>query len=463
MTVALTLIVTLGACQKGDTSATAPAAPEAAPTATPAPSPATPNSFAEVTAQLDPGGELYLYLSTEQWLAGLSHGVDTLHDLVLASTGGALSANVDEVNKGFAVAKDMIQKSGVQEVSGVGISSFNYAPGLYRNKLFVHHYAGNGTGLLWSLYGKTPHPLTGLDLLPVDTAVGGTGDFDIAQLINFLRQEAAQSGIPEFKQAVDQWQTQFAGISGLQLDDVLNSLSGSIGSVLTLDASNNVSIPFGPVPETIPAPRLAILIGVKNDLVFKQVDKMLASTPGIIKTEEPGLSMRTFPVPFILPNLNLRPSVAQWNGYLVIASDDRLIRDIIAVQKGAPGFKSTPEYATLSAGLPDQGTGFSVISQRFVDTFYQIQTTMQTAGPAAQSQVMARFINNHRSMGHQVAVATVLPNGILSVCQGSQGSTQMITPLIMAPIAMAAGTAMPWIQMAHKQQAPATPPFSPAP
>jgi len=247
------------------------------------------------------------------------------------------------------------------------------------------------------------------------------------------------------------------------LDDVLNSLSGSIGSVLTLDASNNVSIPFGPVPETIPAPRLAILIGVKNDLVFKQVDKMLASTPGIIKTEEPGLSMRTFPVPFILPNLNLRPSVAQWNGYLVIASDDRLIRDIIAVQKGAPGFKSTPEYATLSAGLPDQGTGFSVISQRFVDTFYQIQTTMQTAGPAAQSQVMARFINNHRSMGHQVAVATVLPNGILSVCQGSQGSTQMITPLIMAPIAMAAGTAMPWIQMAHKQQAPATPPFSPAP
>src|ERR1051326_2844622 len=36
------------------------------------------NSFQEVTSHLDPGGNLYLYFSTEQMLAGLSAKVSTL-------------------------------------------------------------------------------------------------------------------------------------------------------------------------------------------------------------------------------------------------------------------------------------------------------------------------------------------------------------------------------------------------
>ena len=39
-------------------------------------------SFAQVTSQLDPGGSLYLYLSTEQCLAGLSGKVAALRGLL---------------------------------------------------------------------------------------------------------------------------------------------------------------------------------------------------------------------------------------------------------------------------------------------------------------------------------------------------------------------------------------------
>ena len=61
------------------------AAPPAAPkksaiTATP---PAERNSFAQVTSQLDPGGSLYLYLSTEQWLTGVSGKVAAWRGLLL--------------------------------------------------------------------------------------------------------------------------------------------------------------------------------------------------------------------------------------------------------------------------------------------------------------------------------------------------------------------------------------------
>src|SRR5262252_7349814 len=42
---------------------------------------AQPNSFQQVTKQLDPGGDLYVYLSTEQWLAALSSKISNYRGL----------------------------------------------------------------------------------------------------------------------------------------------------------------------------------------------------------------------------------------------------------------------------------------------------------------------------------------------------------------------------------------------
>jgi hypothetical protein len=420
-------LLALGGCGKVETSTEAPqAAAPAAPEASPAQKSATPNSFDDVTAQLDPGGDFYLYLSTEQWLGKLSQGVDTLRGMMLSGSTRQPLPNPEQADKGFAVLKDIIQKSGLEEISGLGISSFAVAPGLHRNKVFIHHYADKGSGMLWSICGTEPHPLPALDFLPADTAVANFGDFDLAQLVNFLRQEASQSGIPELQQAVTQWQTQFAGVSGLQLDDVLQSLNGSMGMLLTLNATNTISIPIDNEPQTIPAPRLAILFAVKNDLVFKQVDKMLGGNPGVIKVDEPDVRMRTMPVP-ILPALNLRPTVAQWNGFLVIASDDQLIRDMIAVQKGAPGYKSTTEYATLSAGLPQQGNCLYVSSQRFADTMHKFQGPMfanQPGATPAQAAFMRQWLAYYQKVGSAFGIGVRLPNGWLSVAQAQFSSPQ---------------------------------------
>src|SRR5215467_16176666 len=47
------------------------------------------NSFPEVSSHLDPGGNLYLYLSTEEWVRGLSGQVSQLGDIVNAVSGGS--------------------------------------------------------------------------------------------------------------------------------------------------------------------------------------------------------------------------------------------------------------------------------------------------------------------------------------------------------------------------------------
>jgi len=313
-------------------------------------------------------------------------------------------------------------------------------------------------------------------MLPADTAAGGFGDFDLAQLVNFLRQEALQSGFPEAQDAIAKWQTQFAGVTGLQLDDVLASLNGSMGLVLTLDASNTITVPIASQAQTIPAPHIAILIAVKNDLVFNQVDKMVGTNPGIIKVDQPDLRMRTMPIPFF-PGLNLRPTVAQWNGYLVIATDDKIVNDMIAVQKGGPGFKSTPEYATLSAGLPQQGNSFGVCTQRFADTLGKIQSRIYAAkasGNPSQAAFM-RQISKFQNPGHTFAVRVALPNGLLCIAQGSKGSSQLLAPLVIVPAAIGAGIAIPAFTHAqgfhgiHHRTAPpvfspsGTPPVPPVP
>ncbi len=434
-------LVSLGLCALAFTGCPSPTNNGSAPANAPAPqaaaSPAfksaTPNSFDNVTAQLDPGGDLYFYLSTEQWLGKLSDSMDSIHDLIFSNldTQGDDRANAE---KAFAMAKDIVQKSGLQDISGVGASSINLSPGLYRNKLFVHHYPDKGSGILWSLFGTTPHDLTGLDLLPPDTAMASVGDFDLAKLINFLRQEASQSGIPDLQTEVTQLQTLFAGnTGGLQLDDVLASLSGTMGAIVTLDATGTVTIPVTNPPQTIPTPRLAILLSVTNDLIFKQVDQMTASMPNVIKVDEPDLRMRTMPQGSPIPGFDFRPSLAQWNGFLILASDDKLIRDIVATQKNGGGFKTSAEFAALSANMPQQGNAFALATQRFVDTLRQLQAQMIANTPNHPSAAMQQYFSKFQTTGHAYTVNALAPNGWLSVNQGAQGAAQMLVPLLIIP------------------------------
>jgi hypothetical protein len=444
-------LLLLAGCGKTDTTGQ-----EAA--ASPAPAPltiqksVTPNSFAEVTEQLDAGGDFFLYLNTAQWLGRITHGMDEVHDMVLSGSAGVQVTDRAEAEKTYALVRDIIFKSGIEQVSGVGASSLAIAPGLYRNKFFIHHDADKGDGLLWAIHGRTPHQLAGLDFLPPDTAIAVVRDFDLAQLLNFLRAEVRNSGVPEAQNAFDQWQTQFSGATGLPLDDVLASLNGSLGGVITLDATSTIAIPAGNQP-VIPTPRIALLLGVKNDLIFKQIDKMAGINPGVIKVDEPGLQMRTMPVPMV-PALNLRPTVAQWNGYLVIASDDKLVRDMAAALKDGHGFKSTPEFAALSSGMPAEGNGFAIMTQRFAETLRQLQSEMVSNQPgvnANQSAFVRQVFARYQKTGHMYSVGTQLPNGLLSVSQGSQGSSQLLAPLIIAPVAIAAAVSVPAAEAAQKR------------
>jgi len=96
-------------------------------------------SFTEVTSQLDPGGNFYLYLGTAQWLDGLSTKVGHWRQTVAAMP-GLKPDNTTNVNKAFDIVSRLIKDSGIEDVSGVGLSSVEIEKGMFRNKALLHHY-----------------------------------------------------------------------------------------------------------------------------------------------------------------------------------------------------------------------------------------------------------------------------------------------------------------------------------
>jgi hypothetical protein len=406
---------------------------------------AEPTSFDAVAARLDRGGSLYLYLSTEQWMRAMSEQLGMWREMLRTATARTQDpAEQEAMMRTFDMAHSLVKKSGLEMVTGVGASSFALEKGVYRNKLFIHHHPGKGDGLMWSTFGKEPHPLSALDLLPADTAVATFMDLDIAQLIGSLREEVERSGPPEAKQALQQGLLQFTAMFGMTLEEFLQSLGGAAGLVITLDPANPITFPVGEKTESIPAPRLAIVFKVKNDRVFQWADKTFGANPMVIRVDEPTLRMRTMVVP-ALPQMPVRATVAQWGDYLVIASDDKLVRDMMAAQTGGKGFRSTPEFASLSKGLPDVGNGFQLSTQRFADTWNRFQGELMKNQPGLtpdQSAMIQKLWGSQKS-GPSYSVTGHVENGWLAVGKGSTGAGQMIVPLMIVPVAIAAGVAMP--------------------
>ena len=401
------------------------------------------NSFDEVAAKLDHGGSLYFYLSTEQWLAGLSENIASLSTLAMpAATAGQSAEEREKMQRALRMVTDLVKRSGLEAVSGIGASSLAVEPGVYRNTLFVHHKKGDG-GFLWTLLGGGAHRLTALDLLPRDTALASFTDLDVAQFLRVAREEIERAGIPEAKQGLDQALAQLSQMAGMPVDDVLQSLGGAAGLVLTLDAAKPLKVPIAGREESLPTPRLAVLLQVKDDRIFQQLDKALAANKEVVRVDEGDLRMRTLVIP-ALPQMEVRATVAQWGGWLALASDDRLIRDMIAAQKGG-GLKATPEFAKLAAGLPEEGNAFQLATQGFAETWNRIQAEMmknQPGLPPEQTALMEKLLSFQKA-GATYSVGAQLENGWLTVGKGTKGAGQVMAPLLIVPVAIAAGVALP--------------------
>jgi hypothetical protein len=403
-------------------------------------------SFDEVTSQLDPGGNFYMYLSTAQWVDGLSGKVSSLQS-TFATMPQLKAEDRTNIDKVFGVVTSVIKDSGIEDATGVGISSIETEQGFYRNKLLLHHYPDKGQGFLWKIMGQSPHPLDGLNLLPANTGMAYFSDTDLPLLWSVLTNETAQSGLPHAQDRLRSFAANFEKQSQVKWDQFLNSLGGEMGLILTLDESNRVIFPTPKAPLEVPEPGLAIVLKVKDDTIFNRIDQELKKNQQVISVDKPGLKMRTMSVPLPLP-FDFRPTAASSGGYLLIGSSDKLIEEIAAVQRGEkPGLKSTDEFKHLSRNIPDQGNQFAFVSERFGRAIRDIQDQVMKASAsdkiaAAPSQWLQNVFSQRQSLC-SYSVGANTDSGFLIVGNGTQNGANLALVPAAAVSGLIAAIAVP--------------------
>jgi hypothetical protein len=332
------------------------------------------------------------------------------------------------------------------------MSSIAREPGIYYSKMVIHHYSGQGDGFMWTMFGKQPHDLDGLDLLPTDTAFAAFHDLDVPEMWSVIQNECEASGFPQASDFLKNFPEQFEKGTGMKWDDVLNSLGDEYGVVMTLDNSKSVTLPLpSQVPLQIPEPALMLVAKVKNDAIFDRIDKELKTKQpmGVISSDKDGVKMRTVPVPIPI-GITLRPTIAVSQGYLFLATSDAVVQEALAVKGGKAGLKSTDEFKKLVADVPQQGNQFCFVSKRFGETMatLQLNAMENNNGTPPQLKELMQSLVQPDKAGFTFMVGANTDEGWVFTGNGNQSGGKVLAAATVAPVAVVAAAALPAIAKA---------------
>jgi Tfp pilus assembly protein PilE len=442
-------VIAVAGCQKTATPLAAPKPTEPKRAITPI----EPTSFDQVTRHLDPGGSLYVYLSTESFLQRFATEAARIRKLLVASQAHT-SPNPAQLDRYWASLTRVATDSGIADVTGFGISSIAIAPAQYRTKWVIHHYEGKGTGFLWQLNGNSATALEIIPYLPAHTAVTSSGNFSFEPIWKAIGREAAHS--PELRLLLDAAADAVRKSSGLDLDALIAGVGPACAVVITLDESRMTTVPTGDgASVTIPEPAIALMVEVRDPALLARLEHDLAAVPAITTADLPEAKMRIVGTPLPLPFL--RPAVAWTDRAVFVASNDQLIRDMFDAKSGRKaGFAATDTYKMIAQDLPKTAVQFHLLHPLFVKTVADVQTTAlkrQIPDP----QLFEEFL---KSMGPDTITGPVWgftekgAEGYIGTSygyRGQNGADALVMGAGIAPAAMLSAIAVPSFQRARKR------------
>lgn len=399
--------------------------------------PAEPNGFERTVSMLDVGGPFLLYFSTAQILNNISAEIEGWKPAVLAVQKDDPEAT-KKTDLIFGLTSNLLKKSGLEQLDGIGLSVFPVEAGLTRSKGFVQHPKGDlSKTLIWNLFGTKAHALNEIKLLPKNTTFTYFSDFDFPFLWNFIKTEAKSIPEPEISQGIDTLPAQFEQGTGLKWDDMLASLGNNYGFVVTLDPAKKFPIPG--VGTEIGEPAMALVIKTKNDLIFKKLDEVLtqmgSSLPEVTKSDEGDVHMRSATLP-PQQGLELSPTIAQTKDYLIISSSKALVQSMLDSFTGkVPGLAATSdEFKRLRANTPEEGNAFSFVSKEFGVVMTQIQKAAASTDDddALPPEAMDKFLSSYVTPS-SLSVSAHLEDGWYGVTNSGASYAAIVQPVRSLP------------------------------
>ncbi len=413
---------------------------------TPAGPSAVKNSFAEVSAKLDPNGSLYLYYSTEDVIETVEKYTDALTNFAMETANSGVAGfrpgpqEEAMIDAGTKVGKAFYDQLGINEISGVGMSSFEFEKGLHRNKMVIHHYPDKSTGKLWSLFGSEPHEIGMLKMLPANTALALSNEFNAKGLMEWLPELAKASGDEAIQAQFDQAMQMANMMIGIR--DLVGSFGNQLGLFVTLDTENTIPLP-PEIGDEIPTPGLGLVMKVRDDKIADMILIALEASP--IPFEKQSIEgieahVLTEPAPTPFP---LAPALFKLDDHLVAASNAELAAKIIASHKGdESGLTSTDEFQRLAKGLDLKGNHFFFASELIGKTVAPIiEAAMETQSlPPGFPEIDLKTAYNMQMLG----LVRMEADGIIFENHSTSGLVNSVAMQAgVVPVAVGAGMLLP--------------------
>jgi len=424
-----------GGSPSDSSSSSAPAGPSA-----------VKNSFAEVSAKLDPNGSLFLYYSTEQVLETVEEYADALigvaNEAVGSGAAGFRPGRQERamIDAGTKISKAIYDQLGVREISGIGLSSFEFEKGLQRNKTVIHHFPDKADGKLWSLFGSEPHEIGMIKMLPDNTALALSHEINAKALMEWLPELVKAAGDEAMQQQFDM-AMQMADAS-IQLRDLVGSFGNEVGLFVTLDESQQLPLP-PQVGGTIPMPGFGLVAKLNGDTIANMLFEALdsAGAPIEVKTVS-GIEMRVITEPAPLP-IPLAPAIFRLGDYLVVANTEDLAKRMVAAHNGdESGLTGTDEFQRLAKGLDLKGNHFFFASEQIGKTVAPIVEAAMAAQPLPPGfpEIDLKTAYNMQMLG----LVRVEPDGFVIENHSTSGLFNSVAMQAgVVPVAVGAGMLLP--------------------
>jgi len=312
----------------------------------------------------------------------------------------------------------------------------------------VHSVPGPPQGFYWDTIAGDNVPLKLLDCVPQDAALVTWSPFHPKPGWDWIKKTIAGAEFEPLSAGFNQWIMGLRGM-GVDLDLWVESLGPGAGIVATVSQDQKwlLPLPDGGKLE-IPQMAVALVFEVKDDTIFPFVDAMLQPMPTVVRVDDGDLRLRSVPVPMPIP-LNVKPTIARMGPYLILASNDDIVKAMDSCRHGEnPSIRTTEEFQLLAKGLPTEAMGCSFLSRRLGSTVAAITQGSMAANPEAKpvAVLMAALQREQSSYG----VSLRMPDGIVGISRTDfdLGEALVIQAAVM-PVALVAGMTLPALTQAR--------------
>ncbi len=386
------------------------------------------NSFKETAAYLDAGGELFVYLSTERAIAEAKKQFDKL----AAQSGNTHPMRMVAVISGGM--KPFLQRLGVFDMSGLGISSIRTTDQLSRNRMMI--YGAGAEGAMWKLLGTPGQGLAATATLPAYVDIAFASRLD-GQLLADTLVAAAADAMP---QAADQIQHSKAMLKqhmGIDIDQLLRDFGNELALAVAFDQETMVEANVQGVTVKLPKPDFILMVQTNGTYIydllagkiwnqkFQAQARPLGDTQMLVASEELNAG-----------ELAIRPALAQVGSLMLIGSSPETLEKHLAAESR---LIDSDAFKSYGANLPDGANQLVYIGPRVAD----MVTRLQAQVPVLETMSLNVPIG--------LGVTTVEKDGILFTSNSPAGPSFLAVQAAALPLTVFAPAILPKLFQVRRQ------------